>query len=97
MIGITETWWDNAHDSCTTWEGCNLFKRSGLNRKGGGVALYMKKKNTLSKNSAKNGNPIKSIWVTIQRKRERKVIPLWEFFTDHLGREREVDEAFPIR
>ena len=42
LIGITETWWDDSHDWNIAIVGYNSFKKNRRNRKGGGVALYVK-------------------------------------------------------
>ena len=43
IVAITETWWNNSHSRSAVMEGYWLFKRDRLGRKGGGVALYIKK------------------------------------------------------
>ena len=43
IVAITETWWNDSHSWSEVMEGYRLFKRDRLGRKGGGVALYVKK------------------------------------------------------
>uniref|UniRef100_A0A8D0BMQ2 NADH dehydrogenase [ubiquinone] 1 alpha subcomplex subunit 12 n=1 Tax=Salvator merianae TaxID=96440 RepID=A0A8D0BMQ2_SALMN len=67
IIGITETWWDNTHDWNTELEGYNLFKKNRLNKRGGGVALYVRKIYTTTEiNLSDNGSPVETVWVKIQ-------------------------------
>ena len=44
IVAITETWWKDSHSWSTAMEGYRLFKRDRLGRKGGGVALHIKKR-----------------------------------------------------
>ena len=44
IVAITETWWNDSHSWSAVMEGYQLFKRDRLGRKGGGVALYVKKR-----------------------------------------------------
>ena len=44
IVAITETWWKDSHSWSTAMEGYQLFKRDRLDRKGGGVAIYIKKR-----------------------------------------------------
>lgn len=41
---ITETWWDESHDWKTATEGYRLLRRDRQGRRGGGVALYVRKR-----------------------------------------------------
>jgi len=43
LIAITETWWDESHDWSVAIDGRRLCRRDRQGRKGGGVALHMKK------------------------------------------------------
>jgi len=43
LIAITETWWDESHDWNIALDGYRLFRRDRRGRRGGGVALYIKK------------------------------------------------------
>ena len=63
LIGITETWWDDSHDLNIAIVGYNSFKKNRRNRKGGGVALYVKNAHSCTEIQVdKPGNPIESIW-----------------------------------
>ena len=44
VVAITETWWDDSHSWSAVIDGYQLSKRDRQGRKGGGVALYVKKK-----------------------------------------------------
>ena len=44
IVAITETWWNDSHSWSALMEGYQLFKRDRLGRKGGGVALHIKKR-----------------------------------------------------
>ena len=41
-VAIAETWWDETHDWNMLLKGNNLFKSTRPNKRGGGVALYVK-------------------------------------------------------
>jgi len=43
LIAITETWWDESHDWNVALDGYRLFRRDRRGRRGGGIALYIKK------------------------------------------------------
>ena len=43
LIAITETWWDESHDWNTLIEDYRFFRRDRQGRKGGRVALYVRK------------------------------------------------------
>ncbi|TRZ13846.1 hypothetical protein HGM15179_013263 [Zosterops borbonicus] len=43
VVAITETWWDDSHSWSTALDGYKLFRRDRKGRRGGGVALYIKK------------------------------------------------------
>lgn len=65
-----------------------------MNRKGEGVALYRKKKNTLNKNSAENGNPIKKIsWVTTKKEKGKEYH--CGSFSQTTWAGEDINEAFP--
>ena len=73
MIGITETGWDDSHDWNIAIEGYNLFKMNRRNRKGGGVALYVKNAHSCTEIQVDEpGNPIESIWIKISGARNRR-------------------------
>ncbi|TRZ23325.1 hypothetical protein HGM15179_003791 [Zosterops borbonicus] len=43
VVTITETWWDDSHSWSTALHGYRPFRRNRKGRRGGGVALYIKK------------------------------------------------------
>ena len=43
LIAIMGTWWDESHDWNTLIEDYRLFRRDRQGRRGGGVALYVRK------------------------------------------------------
>ncbi|RMC21514.1 hypothetical protein DUI87_02380 [Hirundo rustica rustica] len=43
VVAIMETWWDDSHGWSTALDGYKLFRRDRKGRRGGGVALYIKK------------------------------------------------------
>ena len=43
LIAITETWWDEYHDWNVALDSYRLFRRDRQGRRGGGIALYIKK------------------------------------------------------
>ena len=43
IVAVTETWWNDLHSWSAVMDGYRLFKRDRKGRKGGGVALYVKK------------------------------------------------------
>ena len=43
IVGITETWWDDSHDWNVLVDGYELFKKNRKGRRGGGVALYVRR------------------------------------------------------
>ena len=62
LIGITETWWDDSHDWNIAIEGYKLTKKNTENKKGGGVAVYVKNTYSCTEIQEKEiGCPIKSI------------------------------------
>jgi len=43
LIALSETWWDESHDWSMAIDGYRLFRRDRWGKKGGSIALYMKK------------------------------------------------------
>ena len=43
LTAIMETWWDESHDWNTSTEDYRLFRRDRQGRRGGRVALYVRK------------------------------------------------------
>lgn len=44
VTGITEIWWDDAHDWSVGLDGYKLFRKHKQRRRGGSVALYIQDK-----------------------------------------------------
>ncbi|GAB0208671.1 hypothetical protein GRJ2_003332800 [Grus japonensis] len=42
IVAVTETWWDDSHNWSAAMDGYKLFRRDRQERRGGGVALYVK-------------------------------------------------------
>ena len=74
-VGITETWWDESHDWNGLITGYNLYRRNKPNKKGGGVAFYVKDDYTCEENYDFDfGNEVESIWVKIKGEKNSKDI-----------------------
>ncbi|KAJ7424125.1 nipped-b-like protein [Pitangus sulphuratus] len=43
LVAITEIWWDESHDWSVTIDGYRLFRRDRGGKRGGEVALYIKR------------------------------------------------------
>ena len=56
VVAITETWWDESHDWSAAIDGYRLFRRDRQGRRGGGVALYIKRWIECEKLSLKNSH-----------------------------------------
>ncbi|XP_014813222.1 PREDICTED: uncharacterized protein LOC106897227 [Calidris pugnax] len=67
IVAITETWWDDSYDWSVAINGYKLFRRDRSGRRGGGVALYVKKwlecEELLLKSSH---DQVESLWVGIR-------------------------------
>lgn len=64
LVAITESWWYGSHDCSAALHGYRLFRRDGQGRKGGGVALYIKRAVECKVLSLKNSHKlIESLWV----------------------------------
>ncbi|PKU34849.1 mitochondrial fission process protein 1 [Limosa lapponica baueri] len=67
LVAITETWWDESHDWRVAINSCRLFRRDRRGRRGGGVALYIKKWLECGELSLKNSHKqVESLWVRIR-------------------------------
>ncbi|KAM6103455.1 uncharacterized protein LJ206_014212 [Theristicus caerulescens] len=67
LVAITETWWDESHDWSSAIEGYRLFRRDRRGRRGGGVALYVKKLMECEELSLKNSHEqVERLWVRIR-------------------------------
>jgi len=69
LIAITETWWDESHDWSVAIDGYGLFRRERWGKRGGGVALYIKKSIQYEELSLKNSHEqVESLWVRIRNR-----------------------------
>lgn len=60
----TETQWDQSHDWRAEIDGCRLFRRDRQERKGGVVALYIKRRIECEELSlTKSHEQVESLWV----------------------------------
>ncbi|RMC01235.1 hypothetical protein DUI87_22184 [Hirundo rustica rustica] len=65
VVAIRETWWDESCGWSTARDGYKLFRRDRKGRRGGGVALYIKKAlDTISINE----DGVECLWVRIKGK-----------------------------
>jgi len=94
VIGITETWWDDAYSWNTELKGYNLFKRNRLNKRGGGVALYVREAYTSTEiQVSENGSPIEAVWVRIQGESNRKDTIIGVYYRPP-GQSEDMDELY---
>lgn len=42
IVSTTETWWDDSYNCSVAMDGYKLFRRSRIERRGSGVALYVR-------------------------------------------------------
>ena len=67
LVAIPETWWEESHDWSAAIDGYGLFRRDRRGRRGGGVALYIKKWIECEELSPKNSHEqVESLWVRIR-------------------------------
>jgi len=67
LIAIMETWWDESHDWNTLIEDYRLFRRDRQGRRGGRVALYVRKWIDCEELCLRNSHDqVKSLWVKIK-------------------------------
>jgi len=66
-ITITETWWDESHDWRVAIDSYRLFRRDRQGRRGGGIALYIKKWIECEELSLKDSHKqVESLWVRLR-------------------------------
>ena len=67
LIALTETWWDESHGWSVAIDGYRLFRRGTWGKRGGGIALYIKKSIQCEELSLKNSHEqVESLWVRIR-------------------------------
>jgi len=66
-FALTETWWDESHDWSVAVDSYRLFRRDRQGKRGGGVALYLKKSIQCEELSLKDSHAqVKRLWVRIR-------------------------------
>ncbi|RMC02347.1 hypothetical protein DUI87_21516 [Hirundo rustica rustica] len=92
VVAITETWWDESHGWSTALNGYKLFRRDRKGRRGGGVALYIKKAfDTTGIETSEDG--VECLWVRIKGKANKAHILLGVRYHPP-SQEEEVDSLF---
>ncbi|RMC18016.1 hypothetical protein DUI87_04892 [Hirundo rustica rustica] len=92
VVAITETWWDESHSWSTALDGYKLFRRDRRGRRGGGVALYIKKAfDTISIETNEGG--VECVQVRIKGKANKADILLGVCYCPP-NQEEEVDKLF---
>ena len=67
VIGKTETWWDSTHDWTMGIEGYTLYRRDRVDKRGGGVALYVKESYmSLQADVGDRHGQLETLWVKIR-------------------------------
>ncbi|XP_040404947.1 uncharacterized protein LOC121065888 isoform X2 [Cygnus olor] len=67
VVAITETWWDDSHDWSVAIDGYKLFRRDRRGRRGGEVALYVRKWIDCEELCLRNScDQVESLWVKIE-------------------------------
>ncbi|RMC21672.1 hypothetical protein DUI87_02540 [Hirundo rustica rustica] len=91
-VAITETWWDDSHSWSTALNGYELFRRDRKGRRGGGMALYIKKAfDAIGIETNEDG--VECLWVRIKGKANKADILLGVCFRPP-NQEEEVDNLF---
>ncbi|TRZ16814.1 hypothetical protein HGM15179_010323 [Zosterops borbonicus] len=75
VVAITEMWWDDSHGWSTALDGYKLFRRDRKGRRGGGVALYIKKVFD-SIGIENNEDGVECLWVRIKGRANKADIVL---------------------
>ncbi|TRZ08332.1 hypothetical protein HGM15179_018775 [Zosterops borbonicus] len=90
VVAITETWWDDSHSWSTALDVYKLFRRDRKGRRGGGVALYIKKAFYAIDIET---NRVECLWVRIKGKANKADIVLGVCYHPP-NQEEEVDNLF---
>uniref|UniRef100_A0A670IXP3 Reverse transcriptase domain-containing protein n=1 Tax=Podarcis muralis TaxID=64176 RepID=A0A670IXP3_PODMU len=94
IIGITETWWDKSHDCNVIMEGYNLFQRNRPDKKGGGVALYVRDVYTCEEiQDLEPQSQSESIWVKIKGEKNNSDLIVGVYYRSPSQTE-DIDDAF---
>ena len=66
VIGITETCWDSTHDWTSGIDGCTLYRRDRVDKRDGGVAVYVKESYmSLQADVGDQGGCLETLWAKI--------------------------------
>jgi len=94
LIALTETWWDESHDWRVAINGYRLFRRDRQGKRGGGIALCIKKSIRCEELSLKNTQKqVESLWVRIRDRGEKGNLVVGVYYRPP-DQEEPADEAF---
>lgn len=94
---ITETWWDGSCDWSVAIDGYGLFRRDRKGRKGGGIALYIKRWRECEELSLKNSHkPVESLWAWIRNRGNKGNLVVGDYYRSPNQGET-IDEAFLLK
>ena len=94
LIAITETWWDESHDWNTLIEDYRFFRRDRQARRGGGVALCVRKWiNCEELCLRKSHDQVESLWVKIKDRSSKGHLVVGVCYRPP-DQEEDVDKAF---
>uniref|UniRef100_A0A670IGU3 Reverse transcriptase domain-containing protein n=1 Tax=Podarcis muralis TaxID=64176 RepID=A0A670IGU3_PODMU len=94
IIVITETWWDKSHDWNVIIEGYNLFQRNRPDKKGGGVALYVRDVYTCEEiQDLEPQSQSESIWVKIKGEKNNRDLIVGVYYRSP-SQTKDIDDAF---
>ena len=97
VAAITETWWDDSHDWSVAVDGYKLFRRDRRGRRGGGVALYVRKWIDCEELCLRNSHDqVESLWLKI-KDRSSKGHPVAGVCYRPPDQGESVDEAFLLQ
>jgi len=97
LIAIAETWWDEFHDWSVAIDGYRLFSRDRQRKRGGGVALYIKKWIELEELSLKHSHEqVESLWVRIRDRGNKRNLVVGVYYRPPDPGE-PTDEAFSLQ
>ncbi|XP_021237137.1 uncharacterized protein LOC110390225, partial [Numida meleagris] len=97
LIAIMETWWDKSHDWNTLIEGYRIFRRDRQGRRGGVVAICVRKWTDCKELCLSNSHDqVESLWVKIKDRSSKGhlVVGVWYRPPDQ---GEPVDEAFLLQ
>jgi len=96
-IALTETWWDESHDWSMATDGYRLFRKDRQGKRGGGIALYIKKSIQFEELSLKKSHEqVKTLWVRIRDRDNKGNLVIGVYYRLHDPGE-PTDEAFVLQ